>query len=461
MPTATIVLDDGRGFGGWDAKLTVVVRSGCDLTPEQLEAALVYRLRMADDIVASSAADVTAYRLRCERAIEREKKPQPVVTYAECGFRSDVADGVRARIRAAADGAPREFIGPRTGARYSISEAGSMAEWLPADVERAQVQALGWATSWLMHSDVAELWSHRAIPESPGVLITALDDDGWAATADPVTIWLVTGVDCLPHSLNNYTPHRLDEVLGCVIDYWEADLVLRAGNCLLRRESSLAFYLDYDPSDLNPGWDPAAGVGAFTGWVLGCRSRPTVRPFGNNSTEFRDDLPRIRRVFETLGSNRLQWAIAHDEIVYGLRECDLGEELRRFIGLLIDDLILVRAGYVGLPGPRSDGAPIRAVPAAAPRAETEFVLTGVALLYARETVYGFAGTATLPVGARVFRAARGRDSDRYPPGAIRVEVDTLTDLESFETVKALARLLKTEGHWTEWKLGESRTVPAD
>ena len=308
-------------------------------------------------------------------------------------------------------------------------------------------------------SNAARLWSHRALPEEPGALISARDDDGWAATEDPAVIWHVTGLDCRPPYLNSYTTHRLDEVLGWAIDVWESRLVLSARNCLLHRESPLAFHLDYEPADLNPGRDFHAGVGAFTGWVLGCRSRPTVRPFDNNSAEFRDDLPTIRRVFDTLGDNRLQWAIAHDDIVHGLRESDLDSELRRFIGLLINDLILVRAGHVAVPRRGSRRNPVQAVPAEAPRARTEFVLTGVTLLHARETVDQFAQTVTQPLEARVSKAARRRDPDRYPPGAILVEVETLADPQSFATLTALATLIGTEGHWSEWRSDDTRIVP--
>lgn len=157
------------------------------------------------------------------------------------------------------------------------------------------------------------------------------------------------------------------------------------------------------------------------------------------------------------------WSQQHDAIVDGQIAPDLDEPLRRFVGLLIVDLILARAGYLAAFDPRPSEDHVQAIPADADTANIEFVITHLTLRRARELVYDFAADTQIPFSVAVYRAARGSDPERYPPNAIRVEVETLATPTAFNTVRRLANMLGVSGKWVEsshegWR---SQVVDAD
>ncbi|MCT7366339.1 hypothetical protein [Mycolicibacterium llatzerense] len=454
-----VAVDPTAGTGHWDARLTVHgLASGLDT--HQWTAALTDRLRHAADVAAKTEEEFDRYREYIAASVAREAKVRnlPPVQYDESQLRTDISNSQRLLLAGATRADPRliadaesgvpVFVGPRMGVRYQRADIGWFSDTtlqpnLPADY----VRNLTWASDYLHYDDISALWLHRSNPQPAGTLISAINDDGWVATDAHDVVWHVTGLDCMPPHLNRYTPISLDDLIGWTIDEWEADFVLNADNRLLR-ESRLSFYIDYEPADLNPGWEPRSGVGAFTGWVVRAEPEVTAEPLGANNVLFHDHLPVIQDVLSRIGDDRLEWAVAHDAIVGGALEKDLSEPLRVFVGLLIVDLILARAGYLTQADATFGSQRIEAIPADVDTATTEFVVSHLTLLRTRQLVHPFAETTDIPFDIHAHRTAHGIHPEKYPPDAIKVTVETLETPDAFDAVRRLAGLLGVAGTWS-------------
>lgn len=454
-----VAVDPTAGTGYWDARLTVL-RLTAGLDSHQWATALTNRLRLAADVSAKTQEEFDRYLEHIAASVAREAKVRnrPPVQYDESHLRTDISNSQRlllagapradARMTADAESGVPVFTGPRMGVRYKRANIGWFGDTtMPPNVSADYVRRLSWASDYLHYDDVSALWLHRANPQPAGTLISAINDDGWAATEVPDIVWHVTGLDCMPPNLNRYTPIGLDDLIGWTLDEWEADFVLNADNRLLR-ESRLSFYIDYEPSDLNPGWEPRSGVGAFTGWVVHAEPEVSAEPLGDNNVQFVDQLPTIQDVLSRIGSDRLEWAVAHDAIVGGALEKDLSEPMRMFVGLLIVDLVLARAGYLSQPDTTVRGERVEAISDGAATATTEFVVPHLTLLQTRQIIHPFAETTGVPFEIHAHRTADGVHPEKYPPDAIKVTVETLETPDAFDAVRRLAALLGVEGTWS-------------
>ncbi|TLP90592.1 hypothetical protein FEF26_15215 [Nesterenkonia salmonea] len=201
----------------------------------------------------------------------------------------------------------------------------------------------------------------------------AHNEGAWVATERPHIILHLRGLLTQePPGPFRHTEVNVWELIDFILDWDEAELILRHGN-QITEANPLYYFLTYDPSADNPGWSSYEGVGHFTGWHVWAHpsGRVTASPIRADDEN---------ALHEQAVNTALAKTTDHREALCFLRQRfhsargDSPHEtaFRRFMTLVLLDLIFVRSGYL-IPIPDHDAFDYRimSIPEETPVADLE------------------------------------------------------------------------------------------
>jgi hypothetical protein len=293
------------------------------------------------------------------------------------------------------------------------------------------------------------LWKHVVKPQRADHLIFECNDDGLMATEDPQLVCHVHGLDSMPPYPTQFSEAvGVDDLLLNIVFSAHRRLQTAASGLLLR-DSFFSHYIDYAHDKLNPTWLPHAAIGSMTGWIVHPEtSPPYVELFGTNNAAFGDAVEKFNSHFATIGSSRVEWAVAHDLLVTGRVEPDLRLELRMFLADLIIDLIVARAGYLSArPDAEWRENPADAIPEGQATLSARMIVSHLSLLRTRELVRDYCDEIPPLIYFAVHpdSGKGGRQKHRL----IQVEVETLAGPDGDQVVQQLVNLLGVPASTTE------------
>ncbi len=261
---------------------------------------------------------------------------------------------------------------PRTGRVWQLDQ--NLALRPAADPGwRESLKQLFDASRVQFRTNLSPLWDHLARPRPAGQLIMAHNDDAWVATERPHIILHLRGLLTQePPGLFRHIEINAWELIDFILDRDEAELILRYGN-RITEPNPLYYFVTYDPGADNPGWSPYEGVGHFTGW------RVCAHPSGRvTASPMRADDENA--LYEQAVNTALEKTTDHREALWFLRHRFLSArgdspqetEFRRFMTLVLLDLIFARSGYL-IPIPDHDAFDYRimSIPEETPVADLE------------------------------------------------------------------------------------------
>lgn len=388
------------------------------------------RLIDAWDVSTATSSDVKRLRQTiANEAAYNEYKRSRVVTYDRSGLRSDIPPGLRPQLL------EPEVCDP--------ADPGIWSEPDYSTDDPDYLDRLGKARRGMYEWDHDTLWKHLTEPQQAGYFVFYCNDDGLAATEDPLLVSHVSGIDSISPYLAGYgEPVRADDLLKRTLFIKHRRRQHDSAGLLLR-ESSFSHYIDYPIDKRNPGWEPHPAIGCMCGWVVHPEaSPPYAEVYGTNNAAFAPAIEQINSYLAGIGRHRIEWAVAHDLLVTGRAESAWTLGLRMFVGDILIDLIVARAGYLHqLPGEPWRDRQVKAIPPGHSLISVELVVEDRSLLDTRHTVWEFADTAESVMRPAVRRSSGARNSANYPSGSILVRIQTADDDAGNNAVRQLAGLL--------------------